>query len=208
MKLYYAETLAPRKVCALVKHLKVPVEFVHVDLGKGEHKQPAYLAINPNGLVPTLVDGGRALWEADAILCLLARRAGSDLWPQDDRQIEAMRWLSWNAHHFYRHAGMLYFQNLVKPSLKLGEPDAAAVAQAAHGFRTFAAVLNDHLKGRTWLVGDGLTVADFSMAVPLPYADSAHMPVDEFPEIRRWHDRLNALEAWRDPFPARQMNAA
>jgi glutathione S-transferase len=62
-------------------------------------------------------------------------------------------------------------------------------------------VLDGHLKGRKWLVGDGLTVADFSVAVTLPYAEKAKIPINDFPEVRRWHDQLNAFDAWREPFP-------
>ena len=57
MKLYYFETINGQKVCAVAKYLDAPVEYVHVDLAKGEHKTPAYLAINPNGKIPALVDG-------------------------------------------------------------------------------------------------------------------------------------------------------
>jgi glutathione S-transferase len=94
MKLYYFETLNPRKACAVARYLNSPVEFVRVDLGKGEHKAPSYLAINPNGKVPALTDGDRKIWEANAIMAYLARAAGSDLLPSDDRQIEVTRWLS------------------------------------------------------------------------------------------------------------------
>jgi glutathione S-transferase len=86
----------------------------------------------------------------------------------------------------------------------LGSPDQAAVDRALGAFRAFAGVLEHHLRDRTWLVGDALTVADFSVAVVLPYAAQAPIPLDEFPAIRRWHERLNAFEAWRDPFPAGQ----
>ena len=58
------------------------------------------------------------------------------------------------------------------------------------------------LQGRKWLVGDRLTVADFSVAMTLPYAREARLPVDEFPQIRRWHDQRNELPAWRDLLPA------
>jgi glutathione S-transferase len=54
MKLYYCETLNPRKACAVARYLQSPVEFVHIDLGQGEHKQPDFLALNPNGKVPVL----------------------------------------------------------------------------------------------------------------------------------------------------------
>lgn len=201
MKLYYSDVLSPRKACAVAKHLKTPLEFVYLDLGRGEHLKPDYLAINPNGKVPTLTDGERTLWEANAIMCDLAERAGSDLWPHDGRQIDIIRWFSWDMQHFTRHAGALYFEHIVKARFGMGDPDPMVVEEARGHFRRFAGVLSTHLNGRRWLVGDAPTVADFAVAVTLPYADRARIPLDEFPEVRRWHDRLNELEAWREPFP-------
>ncbi len=208
MKLYYFETLNPRKVCAVAKYLGSPVELVRVDLGKGEHKQPAYLAINPNGKVPALTDGNLRLWESNSIMAYLARAAGSDLWPDGAHQIDVLLWLSWNSEHFTRHAGSLYFQNIIKPHFLKTAPDPKAVEEATGFFRQFAQVLNDQLRGRKYLVGDGLTIADFSVAVTLPYAQRAQIPVGEFPEIERWHGRLNELPAWREPFPAAAKAAA
>jgi glutathione S-transferase len=203
MKLYYNDTLSPRKACAVARYLRAPVEFICVDLTKGEHRSSDYLAINPNGKVPTLADGNRILWEADAIMCYLSEKVGSDLWPHDSRQIEIIRWFSWNAQHFTRHGGALYFEHIIRARFGLGDPDPAAVAEATGYFRRFAAVLNDHLEGRKWLVGDQPTVADFSVAVTLPYAGRASLPLDDFPGVRRWHDQLNAFEAWREPFPTK-----
>lgn len=208
MKLFYAETINPRKACAVARYLNVPIDYVHVDLGKGENRTPEYLAVNPNGKVPAFEDGDLKLWEANAIMCHLAQAAGSDLWPSDARQIEVIRWLSWNSEHFTRHAGSLYFQNIVKPALGFGAPDEAAVKEATGFVRRFGAVLNDHLRGRKYLVGDALTVADFAVAASLPYAAKAKIPVEEFPEIMRWHARLNELPAWREPFPKQQTRAA
>jgi glutathione S-transferase len=209
MRLYYAETLNPRKACAVARHLGSPVEWVRVDLGKGEQRTPGFLAINPNGKVPALVDGDTRLWEANAIMCHLSLKAGADLWPRDERrQIEVVRWLSWDASHFTRHAGTLYFHNVIKPLLGLGDPDPAATGEATGYFRQFAAVLDAHLGGRTYLVGDALSVADFAVAVSLPYAERARLPLDEFPEVRRWHARLCELPAWREPFPAAAASAA
>jgi hypothetical protein len=93
------------------------------------------------------------------------------------------------------------FQHIVKPRFLGAEPDGKAVEEATGFFRQFAAVLNDHLRGRTYVLGDTLTIADFSMAATLPQADQATIPVGEFPEIVRWHERLNELPAWRQPFP-------
>jgi len=208
MQLYYFETLNPRKACAVAKYLNSPVEFVRVDLAKGENKAPGYLAINPNGKVPALTHGDVRLWEADAIMGYLAKDAGSDLLPGDARQIDVMRWLSWSSQHFTRHAGALYFQHIVKPLFFGSAPDPKAVEEATGFFKQFAQVLNDHLQGRKYLLGDTLTIADFSVAVTLPYAAKAKIPLAGYPEIERWHARLNELPAWRDPFPKAEAAAA
>lgn len=63
-------------------------------------------------------------------------------------------------------------------------------------------MLDEYLSSRNYLVGGRLTIADFSVAVTLPYAKKAKIPLDEFPNIVRWHDRPNELPAWREPFPA------
>ncbi|WP_144186580.1 glutathione S-transferase family protein [Elioraea rosea] len=202
MRLYYAETLMPRKVCALARHLGAPVTLVHVDLGKGEHRAAEHIARNPNGKVPVLVDGARTIWESNAILCHLAQRAASPLWPKDSAgQVELVRWFSWDSEHFTRAGGELYFQFLIRPRFGLGDPDPAAVADAQAAWRAAAGVLETHLEGRTWLLGDRLTVADFAIGVALPYADAARIPLSEFPRITAWHERLCALPGWTDPFP-------
>ena len=202
MKLYYSDVLSPRKACAVARYLKSPVEFVYLDLTKGDHKTPAYLALNPNAKVPTLVDGERVIWEADAINCHLSECAGAQLWPRDTAgQIDVVRWLSWNDQHFTRAGGALYFENIIKKRFRIGAPDAAVVGKELADFRRFAAVLDAHLNGRDWLVGNQMTVADFAVAVFLPYAAEAHVALDDFPQVGRWHDQLNALEAWRNPFP-------
>jgi glutathione S-transferase len=202
MKLYWSDVLSPRKVCALAKYLDSPVEYAYLELGRGEHKTPQYLALNPNGKVPTLVDGARVLWESDAIMCHLAARSDSDLWPHDGRQIDVLRWLSWDLAHFYRSGGALYFEYVIKPRFRLGDPDRAEVEQATGEWRRLATILDDHLRGRHWLVGNSISVADFAVGIALPYAKRTHLPLHEFPAVRRWHERLNELEAWREPFPA------
>jgi glutathione S-transferase len=201
MKLHYCETLNPRKACAVARYLESPVEFVRVDLARGEHKSPEFLALNPNGRVPVLQDGDMVLWEANAIMCYLSDAAGADLWPHDARQVEIMRWLSWDMQHFTRHAGTLYFEYLIRPAIGMGEADAKAVGEATDGFRASAAVLDDHLRDRNYLVGERLSVADFATAITLPYAEEARIPLQDFPAIARWHARLSELPAWRSPFP-------
>jgi glutathione S-transferase len=203
VRLYYSDILSAARACAVAKYLNAPVSYVYLDFAKLDQQRADYLAINPNGKVPTLVKGERITWESDAVICQLSEDMGADLWPHDARQIEITRWFSWNQQHFTRAGGALYFENIVKKRFGIGAPDPAVVEEALGEFRRWAAVLNEHLKGRTWLVGDRITVADFSVAMVLPYADEARLPLGEFADICRWHGRMNEFESWREPFPPR-----
>lgn len=203
MKLYFSETLMPRKVCAVARYLGSPLEYVRLDLRKGEHRSPEFAALNPNRKVPALVHDGGTLWESNAIMCFLSQAAGADLWPGEvDRQIEAIRWLCWDLQHFTRYTGTLYFEHVIKADFGIGEPDPKEVEEALGYVRKYAAILDEHLKGRNFLVGDSLTVADFAVGVALPYAQRARIPVDEFPELARWYAGMETLPGWLEPFPA------
>ncbi len=201
MKLYYAEVLNPRKTCAAARYLNSSVEFVFVDVFSGASRTPDFLALNPNGQVPVLQDGPRILTESNAIMCYLSDRAGADFWPHDERQIEVLRWLFWDAMHFSRSASELYFEFIIKPKIKM-EADGVVVAEALGNFRASAAILDAHLQDKACVVGDSWTVADFALAAALPYAQDAQIPLAEFPQIARWYARLNDLPAWREPFAA------
>jgi glutathione S-transferase len=201
-RLYYAETINPRKCCAVARHVGAQLEFVRMDLLAQETRTPEFLKLNPNGKVPVLQDGDLCLWESNAIMCRLSDMTGAELWPHDGRQSDVLRWLFWDAEHFSRHAGRLYFEHIIKPTiLGLPQPDRNAVDQSLGFFRTFAAVLDEHLSAHRYVAADTLTVADFAIGITLPYAKDAHIPIAEFKAICRWHDRLSELKAWREPFP-------
>ena len=159
--------------------------------------------------MPALTDGDRKIWEANAIMAYLARAAGSDLLPSDDRQIEVTRWLSWNADHFTRHAGNLYFQHIIKPHFGIGEPGrqgGRGSNRLLQAVRTGAE--RSSARAEVSCSETQLTIADFAVAVTLPYADKANIPVGGYSEIERWHARLNELPGWREPFPEVKSAAA
>ena len=134
MKLYgFAPSPNTWKVRALAAHLGIPLEYEHVDLTKGGSRTPAYLAINPTGRTPALVDGDLQLWESNAILQYLASQKPNSLWPNDARaQADIGRWQSWQLAHFSKEGcEPLLFQRLVKQLLNMGAPDEAVVAKGA-----------------------------------------------------------------------------
>jgi len=200
MILYFADLLYPRKACAAASYLGAPVTLRPIDVEQDEHKSPAFLALNPNGLLPTLVDGPMIIWESNAILCHLGRKMRSDFWPTDERQVDVIRWLSWDAAGFGRYAGELYFQLHVLKRFNLGPADDAAVTHAREAFTACAEILDRHLAKHEWIVGTSPTAADFALGAPLPYADEIGLPLAAFPSMRRWHEQMNALPGWASPF--------
>ena len=91
----YGFSASPRtwKVRAVAAQLDIPLEYVQLDAFRGENRTPQYLALNPTGRTPTLVDGDFVLWESDAIMQYLASKTPNTLWPDDARtRADIMRW--------------------------------------------------------------------------------------------------------------------
>jgi glutathione S-transferase len=204
MKLYgFPASPNTWKVRALAAYLKMPLEFEFVDLTKGAQQTPAYLALNPTGRTPVLVDGDFKLWESNAILQYLASKAATPLYPSDSRaRADIARWQCWDLAHWGAQACQpLTFENLVKKFLNMGPPDAAAVAKATEAFNKEAKMLDAHLAKQKYLVGDTLTIADFSVAAPLFHAEGAQMPLGSYANVRGWFQRVSALPCWGETAP-------
>jgi len=188
------------KVLVVANHLKIPYTTHLVDLGKGEQRASGYAALNPNMRMPTLKDGDFVLWEANAILQYLAlQRPESGLLPADERgRLDVTRWQFWDLAHWDSACAIFIFENVVKPRLLgIDEPDRAALARGEESFHRAAKVLNEQLRGRPYVTGTTLTLADVSLGAVLNLTDGAHLPVGDYAEIRRWYAGLAALPAWQ-----------
>jgi glutathione S-transferase len=194
-------------IMALKNHLALDCEVVPINLGRGDQLTPEYLALNPNNKMPTLEDDGFVLWESNAILFYIATKCPDrGLWPADVRgQANVLRWLAWESAHWDAESvGMVSFEKASKAVLGLGPPDPAFIARGEKNFARFAAVLNNSLQGQTWLTGDQLTIADFSVGGLVPSAERLQLPIRDFPEIVRWYKGLAALPGWQDALAARE----
>jgi glutathione S-transferase len=200
MKLYH-NPLSPnvRRVRLTAAVLGITLEEKQLDFTKGEHKNPEYLALNPNGAVPTLVDGDFVLTESRAIMQYLAsKKPESGLLPKDEAaRADVARWQFWDASHFSPQMGTLGFEKIVKAMMGLGEPDAAKVNDALTNFRRFAGVLDKRLQGKSYLVGNALTIADLTVASSLMYAKQTDAPVAEFKNLQAWFSRISDLDGWK-----------
>lgn len=206
MKLYHFP-ISPnsRRVVAVLHHLDLNCELVAVDLSKGEQMTPDFLRLNPNHMIPTLVDGDFVLWESNAIMQYLCSKVpDNSLWPSNPvTQADISRWQFWQAAHFGSACGIMIFERLIKKLRNMGEPDLQEIAKGEERFHRFAQVLDAHLKGREWLVGDSVTLADFSVGSFLDLAEMAQYPMTPYVEITRWYRNIEQLPAWQSSAPAK-----
>jgi len=204
MKLYM-NPLSPnvRRVRLTAAVLALELEQHVLDFSRGEHKRPEYLKLNPNGAVPTLVDGDFVLTESRAIMqYLAAKKPESGLVPREERaRADVTRWQFWDAAHFSPQLGTLVFEKMIKPMMALGEPDVRKTDEAIANFRRFAAVLNEHLHGSSYLVGQSLTIADLTLASSLMYAEQTGAPLAQFPNVWAWFSRIRELDGWKRTAP-------
>jgi glutathione S-transferase len=207
MKLYeFPISPNSRRVVAVLHHLQLDCERVVVDLSKGEQMQPDFLKLNPNHMIPTLVDGDFVLWEANAIMqYLCSKRPNTTLWSTDPRvQADINRWQFWQAGHWGSACGILIFEHVIKKFFMQAEAEPLEVAKGEERFHRFAQVLENHLKGREWLVGDSLTLADLSVGSFLDLAELAQYPMAPYTEIPRWYGNIQNLPAWKSSAPPAQ----
>jgi glutathione S-transferase len=202
MRLHY-HPMSPNSRRALMTaiQLGLPVERVLVDLRKGEQKRPEYLALNPNGKVPTLEDDGLALWESRAIMMYLADKApGQTLYPQELRaRADVNHWLFWDAVHFSPAIQVLTYERVLKAMIGLGEADPKEIERGNRLLAPLLAVLDAHLANREWLCGNALTLADLSLATPLLLAERAQVALPA--NVAAWFARVQALDAWKQTVP-------
>lgn len=206
MKLYtHPFSSNGRKVAMLSRLLKLEnVEEVIVDLSKGAHKAPEFMALNPMGAVPVLVDGDVTLPESNAIMLYLCGKStdGETYYPANSTtRAQIHRWLFWMSSHWSPAIAGLNFENNLKQMFGQGGPDAGQVERHETFFNRCAAVLDGHLAKQNWMVGETLTIADLAIAAPLMYAQAAKLPWAEYANIRAWFARVEDLSVWRETQP-------
>jgi glutathione S-transferase len=97
----------------------------------------------------------------------------------------------------------MIWENFLKQALNRGEADQQEVIKAEESFHRFAQVLEGHLDGREWLVGDSVTLADFSVGSFLALTEQAKYPINDYVDIQRWYRNIEQLPAWQSSDPAK-----
>lgn len=195
IQFYYHPTPNPLKVALMLEETGLPYQVMPVDASKGEQHFPAFRAINPNGKVPAIVDlegpsGAQTrVFDSTAILIYLAEKSGQFLGRPQDRG-ELLSWLLFIASGLGPFSGQAVHFQYVAP---------AGLDYAVNRYRREAErhyqVLEDHMQGRDYIVGDSVTIADISAWGWLDRAPrvmkGAEDPLAPYPNLKRWFAAIN-----------------
>lgn len=173
-----------------LQELGVAFEAVTIDLFAGDHRRPEFLRINPAGKLPVLVDGDMVLTESVAIVLYLAEKyPEKTLIPGDIRQrAELNRWVLFTTTELEQPLWRMRRHTAVYPPDKRlpGE-----VALARDEFAAMARVVEEHMRGRKFIVGDTVTVGDFVLAHTLDWAKTANS-LTALPQLEAYMEQMYA----------------
>jgi glutathione S-transferase len=197
MKLYYFPSPNPMKIRFALNELGLDCETVPVDLLKREQRAPEFLALNPCGRVPVLVDGDLKLWESHAILAYLGEKTGR-LWPTNPAgRADAMRWLFFLTSAISPPATEVAFSRIAV-KLSGGTPDEAAIARGEKALPDPLRIIDQHLAKNEWMLGDKFSLVDCDYGPTLNVLDKAGFSFGDFPRARAYLDAIRSRRAWNE----------
>jgi glutathione S-transferase len=204
MKLYEFGPTRSIRARWTLQELGVDFEPIRVNLLAGEHQRPEFLKINPAGKIPALVDGDLVLTESVAIVLYLADKySNKGLIPTDLKErAQVNRWLLFAATELEQPLWRISRHTVLYPEDQRLPGD---VILASQEFKAMAAVLEEHMQRRQFVVGDSVTVADFVMAYTLDWGNEDKL-LDGFPWLlaymKRMYARPNAPQRIAEAFAA------
>jgi glutathione S-transferase len=190
VKLYeFAPTRSIRARWTL-QELGVDFEPVTVNIPAGDNRRPEFLEVNPAGKLPVLVDGDMVLTESVAIALYLAEKYSErGLLPADMKgRAQVNRWLLFTATELEQPLWRIARNTFIYPE---NQRLPADVQIAREEFKAMAAVLENHMQGRRFVVGEDVTVADLVLAYTLDWANEVKL-LDGFPRLKAYMERMYA----------------
>ncbi|MGJ8618404.1 MAG: glutathione S-transferase family protein [Sulfitobacter sp.] len=173
-------------------------EPIKVDFFGGETRSPEYRnKINEMGEAPVLVDGDFRLSQSGAIQEYVNQKSGKLGGANLEEDYQILRWVLWDNHKLSSQAGMTRFLMNFLPEDKRPQE---VIAFMQGRLKAAYAVLDTHLKGRDWIVGENLTNADIACCGYLYYPEPFGFDRTEWPNIDAWLTRLSETPGWKAPY--------
>jgi glutathione S-transferase len=181
-----------QKVLWLLEEL--PRDYVREDYGRqfGNTADTAYLSLNPNGKVPTLVDGDLVIWESNTILRYVCNRAGSDLYPEEPAaRSHVERWMDWQLSVLNNP-----YVAIFKESKKAPEERSADLPEHGKELAAALTILDTALDGHEWLAGDAISLAEIALGPIVNRCIGFPVALPALTHLRGWHARMAARPAF------------
>jgi GSH-dependent disulfide-bond oxidoreductase len=191
LKFYFHQTPNPMKVALFLEESGLPYELIPVDTMKGEQHTPEYRMINPNGKTPAIEDDGKRVFDSTAILIYLSEKTGQFSGKAEDRG-EMLSWLMFLATGLGPFSGQsVHFRH------KAPEQVPYAINRYLREAERHYEVLETHMEGRDYIVGDEYSIADISA---WGWVDKAAFVLgaeglENYPNLKRWFASINARPA-------------
>jgi glutathione S-transferase len=180
------------------------VDIEYLDFFEGDLNKPEFLALNPNGRVPCLTDGEFVLWESNAIMQYLADKVpGNTLFPQDPKtRADINRWQCWELAHFNNAFAMIAFQTVLKEQFLKQQANQPIVDYGVEALHEFSSVLEKHLSDRDYVVGEGITLADYAIINIEGFKEMIPFDWSGYPRVNAYFERMRNDPHWASSVPA------
>ena len=196
IQLFTAATMNGWKPLIFLEEAGVEYDLVSVDFSTRAHKAPDFLALNPNGKIPALIDRGNddfAVFESGAMLWYLAEKYGQFLSADPNTRSETLQWLMLQMGGVGPAMGQaMFFARFAEDA---GQASAAATARFTGESRRLFEVLDTRLQERDWLAGDAYSIADMAMFPWVRCHSWATISMDGLDHLAAWIERLDARPA-------------
>jgi glutathione S-transferase len=184
------------KTLYVLEELGVEYEFRFVDLSKGEHQTEDFRNMTPVAKVPVLEHDGEFLFEGGPICRYVAGTEKSPLYPADKLQRARVdQWMTFFTCHPGRWLTEIFFEQIIKPRVGMGEPTAATCEKAAKFAHQQFGMLNEWFGSSQWLANDALSIADMFALAYVEQVRPIQFPLDEYPRVSAWFERLEARDS-------------
>lgn len=187
------------KVLVALHQLEIPYDLKIVNLIKGDQNKPEHKALNPNGRMPVIDDGGFVLWESNAILEYLAsKKPQAGLLPDDPKaRANVTKWMFWESAHWDPACAVFAYERLVKTLFGRGAPDSKEIERGEQLMGRLGPVLDGALGEHRYVAGDRLSLADIALGSSLVMADAGQFPIEPYRNIQRWKADIANLAGWK-----------
>lgn len=187
-----------RRVISLLEEAGIEYQAQFVDMMKGEHRSEAYLQLNPNHQVPTLVDGELNIYESNAILRYICDKYELNSWYPKGliQRAQVDQWLDWVQCRMSPAVMGIVFNMMFAGD----NADQKAIAEGQQTMLELADILENSLATTDYLTGDTPTIADLALASNIFHLGMAEQ-APQGPNIQAWYSKVSQLEGFKKSLP-------